>query len=79
MDLAMMNWIKSYAADYVVIASKADQLNIIEKQQSLDNIRGVFDLPENKKIIPISAMKKSGRDELWDIIQQKFDLGNIKE
>jgi len=73
MDLAMMKWIKSYASDYVVIASKADQLNIIQKQQSLDNIRQFLDLPNNKRIIPISAMKKTGRDELWEIIQQKLD------
>jgi len=73
MDLAMINWVKRYAPDYVVIASKADQLNTIEKQQSIDTIRKIFLLPDDKKIIPISAMKKFGRDELWEVIHKKLD------
>lgn len=74
MDYIMMNWLKQYALDYVVVASKADQLNIAERQQASDNMRKVFSLPEDKKIIPVSVLKKIGRDELWELINKKLNI-----
>lgn len=78
MDLAMMEWLKKYALDYAVIASKADQVNTCERQQYEEALRNVFNLPDEKMVIPISSMKRFGRDELWELIRKKLDISGIK-
>ncbi|MGE5329142.1 MAG: ribosome biogenesis GTP-binding protein YihA/YsxC [Deltaproteobacteria bacterium] len=78
MDLVMMEWLKKYALNYAVIASKADQLNLSERQQRIESLKNIFNLPKEKMVIPLSAMKKFGRDELWELIRKKLDIDSIK-
>jgi len=78
MDLAMMDWLKKYALDYVVVASKADQVIVSERQQRVEDLRKIFNLPNEKMAITMSTMKKFGRDELWELIRGKLDINCIK-
>ncbi|MGE5474559.1 MAG: ribosome biogenesis GTP-binding protein YihA/YsxC [Ignavibacteriales bacterium] len=78
MDLVMMDWLKKYALDYVVVASKADQVNLSERQSKIENLRKIFNMPNEKAVIAISTLKKFGRDELWELTQKKLDIDSIK-
>lgn len=63
-DITMANWFKESGCPFVVVANKMDKLKKSELEPNLATIRGDLDLPEDVPIIPFSAEKGNGRDEL---------------
>lgn len=73
-DITMANWFLESGCPFVVVANKLDKLKKSEIQPNLATIRADLELPETCPVIPFSAEKGDGREELLKII-----LAAVKE
>lgn len=69
-DITMASWFLSTGMPFLVIANKLDKVKKSERQGNLDVIRQALLLPGEVPVIPFSAEKGDGRDEVLAIIQQ---------
>ena len=67
-DITMARWFLDSGCPFVVVANKMDKLKKSELEPKLKPIREELELPENCPIIPFSAEKGNGRDELVRLI-----------
>ena len=67
-DITMARWFLDSGCPFVVVANKMDKLKKSELEPNLVTIREDLELPENCSIIPFSAEKGNGRDELVRLI-----------
>ena len=67
-DITMANWFLDSGCPFVVVENKLDKLKKSEIEPNLQTIRSDLDLPEECPIIPFSAEKGTGREELLKII-----------
>lgn len=67
-DCTMAEWFKSCGKPFIVLANKMDKIKKSELLSNLERIRTTLDLPEVTKVIPFSAEKGTGRQELLDQI-----------
>ena len=63
-DITMASWFLDSGCPFVVVANKMDKLKKSEIEVNLATIRQDLDLPEDVVLIPFSAEKGLGRDEL---------------
>ena len=63
-DITMANWFLDSGCPFVVVANKMDKLKKSELKPNLEVIRRDLGLPEDCPIIPFSAEKGDGREEL---------------
>ena len=73
-DITMAQWFIDSGCPFVVVANKMDKLKKSELEPNLKVIRDDLELPEGTPIIPFSAEKGNGKDELVRMI-----LDAIKE
>ena len=73
-DITMAEWFIQSGCPFVVVANKMDKLKKSELEPNLVTIRQDLDLPEGTPIIPFSAEKGQGKDELV-----KYILHAVKE
>lgn len=69
-DVVMANYFLQSEKPFVVVANKLDKLKKSEIEPNMQRIREVLSLPEQVKLIPFSAEKGTGRDELLAVILQ---------
>ena len=69
-DITMARWFLDSGCPFVVVANKLDKLKKSEIQPNLQTIREDLELPENCPVIPFSAEKGDGREELVKHILQ---------
>ena len=67
-DITMANWFLESQCPFVVVANKLDKLKKSQIEPNLAVIRNDLSLPEECPIIPFSAEKGTGRDELIRMI-----------
>lgn len=67
-DCTMAQWFKDTGRPMVVVANKLDKLKKSEVQPSLDRVRLTLELEEDVPVIPFSAEKGDGRQELLNVI-----------
>ena len=67
-DITMARWFLDSGCPFVVVANKMDKLKKCELEPNLVTIREDLELPESCPIIPFSAEKGNGRDELVRLI-----------
>ena len=67
-DITMARWFLDSGCPFVVVANKMDKLKKSEMEPNLVTIREDLELPETCPIIPFSAEKGNGRDELVRLI-----------
>ena len=67
-DITMASWFIQSGCPFVVIANKLDKLKKSEIAPNLETIRKDLSLPEECVVVPFSAEKGTGRDELLKII-----------
>ena len=67
-DITMANWFLESGCPFVVVANKLDKLKKSEIKPNMATIRADLELPENCPLIPFSAEKGQGRDELIRMI-----------
>ena len=63
-DVTMAQWFKDSGCPLVVVANKLDKLKKSEIEPNLALIRATLELPDDVRIIPFSAEKGQGRDDL---------------
>ena len=69
-DITMARWFIDSGCPFVVVANKMDKLKKSELEPNLKTIREDLELPEGTPIIPFSAEKGNGREELVKMILQ---------
>ena len=73
-DITMANWFLQSGCPFVVVANKLDKLKKSELVPNMQTIRQDLELPEDCPVIPFSAEKGQGREELL-----KYILTTVKE
>ena len=69
-DITMARWFLDSGCPFVVVANKLDKLKKSEMVPNLQTIREDLELPEECPVIPFSAEKGQGREELLKYILQ---------
>lgn len=67
-DITMAQWFLDSGCPFVVVANKMDKLKKSELEPNLKTIREDLNLPEECPIIPFSAEKGNGKDDLIRLI-----------
>ena len=70
-DVTMSEWFKASGRPFVVVANKTDKISKSAVEANLAVIRETLALPEEAKLIPFSAEKGTGRNELLGEILAK--------
>ena len=60
----MFQWFRDTGCPLVIVANKLDKLKKSEIEPNLQRIRDTLELEEEDRLIPFSAEKGAGRDEL---------------
>lgn len=67
-DRMMYDWLKHYGYNIIIVATKSDKLKRSQLQKHTSMLRKAFELEQEDILIPFSSESKSGREELWTII-----------
>ena len=67
-DRVMHDWFRQTGCPEIIVANKLDKLKKSEIVPNLQTIREDLELPEGCPVIPFSAEKGDGRDELMKYI-----------
>ena len=67
-DITMANWFLGTGCPFIVVANKLDKLKKSELIPNMQRIRDDLELPEECPVIPFSAEKGTGREELLKYI-----------
>lgn len=70
-DLGMLDFLIQTGYRFVVVLTKSDKLNVSERKKRMEEIKEELDfLPEGTKIIPFSAVKGEGVEEIKQLIEE---------
>lgn len=69
-DVQMYDYLRHYGLDGIVVATKADKVSRNEAQKNVAVIRKTLQLTAADKVIPVSALKKTGYDQLLSEIEE---------
>ena len=72
-DVQMYEYLRHFGLDGIVVATKADKVSTNEKQKCISVIRKTLGLSAEDKVIPVSALKKTGYDMLLDELEQLIE------
>ena len=68
-DVQMYEYLKHFGLDGVVVATKADKISRSQMQKQIRLIRQTLGLSREDIVIPVSALKKTGQEELLDVME----------
>lgn len=63
-DVQMYEYLRYYGLDGIVVATKADKVSRNEMNKNISIIRKTLSLEKSDRVIPVSALKKTGAEEL---------------
>ena len=72
-DQQMYEYLRHYGMDGIVVATKADKVSRNELQKCMKTIRQTLKLGPEDLVIPVSALKKSGCEELLTEIEKLLE------
>ena len=72
-DVTMAEYFKAAGKPWVVVANKLDKLKKSEVEANLAQVRETLELPKDVKVIPFSAEKGTGREELLRLILEHME------
>ncbi len=67
-DIIMYQWIQGFGMKSIIVATKADKITRSQINVRLNDIRKVLQLDKSTKIIPFSAEKRTGKEEVLEEI-----------
>lgn len=67
-DKMMLDWIRHYQENVVVIATKTDKLSKKAVEENLEMIYAELQLTEDDVLVPFSTKNDEGKFTVWDII-----------
>lgn len=72
-DVTMCGWFRESGCPMVVVANKLDKLKAREVEPNLARIREVLSLTENDILVPFSAEKGTGKEELISLLSHAVE------
>lgn len=72
-DIEMYNYLRHYGLDGIVVATKADKISKNQLAKQIKLIRQTLKLSADDKVIPVSALKKTGYDELLETMGELLE------
>ena len=72
-DEMMLDYLRAAELPFAVVATKTDKLNATERKKNLAAIEA-HPLISGATVVPFSALKGEGKDELWRVIFQYTGL-----
>ena len=75
-DCTMAQWYRGAGCPFLVVANKLDKLKKSEVEGNLQRIRETLELGEEDLVIPFSAEKGTGRDELLRAILSSVEASS---
>jgi len=78
-DLMMLEWIKSFGFEPLVIATKMDKMKRSQVQKHLSAIRKKLGI-KSYHLFAFSAVTKDGKDQIWEVLDDivSFDYDESK-
>ncbi|MGI6722612.1 MAG: ribosome biogenesis GTP-binding protein YihA/YsxC [Anaerovoracaceae bacterium] len=73
-DIQMYDYLKYYGLDGIVVATKADKVSRSQRQKNLSAIRKSLGMQQDDLLIPVSALKKTGQDDLLEAIGSLLEV-----
>ena len=73
-DVTMFQWFRGTGCPVVVVANKLDKLKKSEIEPNLQLIRDTLELEEQDCLVPFSAEKGTGKNELLSAISQRLGV-----
>ena len=71
--IQMYQYLRHYGLDGIVVATKADKVSHNEAQKCISVIRKALDLSADDKVIPASALKRTGHDKLLEEMEKLLE------
>ena len=68
-DVEMYEYLRYYGLDGIVVATKADKVSRNQIPKQIKQIKQTLGLGKDDIVIPVSALKKTGYEELLDVIE----------
>ncbi len=68
-DVQMYEYLKHFGLDGLVVATKSDKISRNEMQKNMARIRKVLGMSKDDILIPVSALKKTGHEQLLDAME----------
>ncbi len=72
-DVQMYEYLRHYGLDGLVVATKADKVSRNEMQKCMKTIRQTLKLGPDDLVIPVSALKRQGHDNLLAEIEKLLE------
>lgn len=72
-DVQMYEYLRHYGLDGLVVATKADKVSRNEMQKCMRTIRQTLKLGPDDLVIPVSALKRQGHDNLLAEIEKLLE------
>ena len=69
-DVQMYEWLKYYGMDGIFVATKSDKISRNELAKNIALIRKTLKMAPEDKVIAVSSLKKTGYEELWEILEE---------
>jgi GTP-binding protein len=69
-DVEMYEYLRYYGLDGIVVATKADKVSRNQIPKQLKQIRQTLKLGKEDIVLPVSALKRTGYEELLDVIEE---------
>ena len=73
-DVMMLNYLSQTELPFAIVATKADKLNKTEREKALVALATHPAIPTDTPVIPFSALKGEGKEEVWKIIFAHADI-----
>ncbi|MCJ7856386.1 ribosome biogenesis GTP-binding protein YihA/YsxC [Lachnospiraceae bacterium NSJ-143] len=77
-DRVMYDWLKHYGYKIIIAATKLDKIKRSQIQKQVSVIKKTLGLGAGDFVIPFSGVEKTGKDELWQVIEREL-LENPEE
>ena len=68
-DRMMYDWLKHYGHNIIIVATKSDKLKRSQIDKHKKMLKTAFNMEKDDILLPFSSETKSGKDELWAIIE----------
>lgn len=75
-DVLMYDYMKYYNIPVTIIATKSDKVSKNNYDKNLKIIKETFLLSDDDKVIIFSSLKKTGKNEVYKIIEKELNISN---
>lgn len=77
-DIMMLDWIRSFNYEPIVIATKMDKMKRSQQQKALKLIRQTLGI-KSQHLYPFSAVSKDGKDKIWEMLETIISTTSNRE